>query len=150
MINTVVRRCFIAIRQLPTRCRCPLCDASEYCGENAWEERIKHLAGHFERAKRTGATEAWPLKSWRGDRELSDWLRQEGLVERAAGGRWRLGDGKPQGHGYYLIDTVMWGRVYFETKGLFCWCSKRICATQWFVQSNTALELREISRIVNA
>ena len=96
VLDTLVARCFVTIRALPTRCRCPLCDVHpEFRGDGAWDERMEHLAGHFERNKRA-SVKPLPADCWREDRELSEWLLQEGLVERAPAGKWRIGDGKPK------------------------------------------------------
>jgi hypothetical protein len=90
-VHYLVGRCFLPLREAPTRCGCPLCDA-RFEGEAAWETRIDHLAAHWENERRTGCRPTRPAQ-WRRDVHLEEYLVEEGLIETEAGGRWRIGRG---------------------------------------------------------
>ncbi|KFH44717.1 hypothetical protein ACRE_044670 [Hapsidospora chrysogenum ATCC 11550] len=79
------RRC-----ELPRHMHCPAIDCSEqFVGENAWNERMEHVARHLERA---AAGKEYPVQfGGAGDPSLTDWAESPGVdvVRRVAGG-WEL------------------------------------------------------------
>ncbi|KAL4874025.1 hypothetical protein BDV12DRAFT_1266 [Aspergillus spectabilis] len=79
----VWKRCWRQLRTPPTLSRCGFC-AQEFRGENAWKERMEHVARHLEKADPGPEVEDVPLR---------EWAVEKGVVrfEREKGGWWLVG-----------------------------------------------------------
>jgi hypothetical protein len=90
--------CWLQLRNLPQSCTCPICNSKEFHGANAWEERMEHMAGHFERIRRGSnvVDNKHKPNQWQEDVKLRTYLEEEGLIERDSIGAWKLGDGTPK------------------------------------------------------
>jgi hypothetical protein len=90
-------KCWVQLRKLPQRCICPICNSKEFHGNNAWNDRMEHMATHFECIQRSGSGSGSDNKhkppQWRDDEALRDYLDGEGLISMDGNGAWRLGDG---------------------------------------------------------
>ncbi|KAL5338914.1 hypothetical protein BJX70DRAFT_185195 [Aspergillus crustosus] len=76
-------RCWTELRRPPTRSRCGFC-AQEFRGEDAWKERMEHVARHLEKADPGPEVEDVPLREWAVENGV---LR----FERERGGWWLVG-----------------------------------------------------------
>jgi len=89
------QRCYRQLRTSPPRSSCLFCPRV-FHGEGSWEERMEHVGAHFERERKSNASNkvASP-ESWKEDPILRDWLLQEGLIEHDDPTGWRIGSGNP-------------------------------------------------------
>lgn len=85
--------CWIQLRELPQSCICPICNNKDFQGPTAWDDRMEHMAGHFQKVRgisdNTDSISCEP-QYWKDDIELQDYLEQEGLISRDASGAWKF------------------------------------------------------------
>ncbi|KAL3430083.1 hypothetical protein BDV09DRAFT_200004 [Aspergillus tetrazonus] len=62
-LEAVVKRCWHQLREPPTLSHCGFCDM-EFCGINAWKERMEHVARHYEKRDPGPEKEDLPLRDW--------------------------------------------------------------------------------------
>ncbi|KAF2662961.1 hypothetical protein K491DRAFT_553482, partial [Lophiostoma macrostomum CBS 122681] len=85
------KRCYQNYRQTPPKSSCLFCE-KDYAGHTSWDERMEHVGRHLEKENKGTILD---ITAWREDKELEQWLVQEGLIARDRDGHWNLGDGKP-------------------------------------------------------
>ena len=85
-LECAAKRCLMDIRSPPPYSVCGFCNSEQetvFQGMGSWEARMEHVGRHLE----SGHGEK---QQWREDVQLRGWMLQEGLVEKAADGQWRL------------------------------------------------------------
>ncbi|KAL2860918.1 putative C2H2 finger domain protein [Aspergillus lucknowensis] len=78
-LEKVSKRCWKQLRFPPTFNRCGFC-AMEFHGQDAWKERMEHVARHFEKADPGPQEEDVPLR---------EWAAEQGII-RFVNGAWKL------------------------------------------------------------
>jgi hypothetical protein len=78
-LEAVVKRCWHQLREPPTLSYCGFCDM-EFCGANAWKERMEHVARHYEKRDPGPEKEDLPLR---------EWAEENGIVS-CVNGEWKL------------------------------------------------------------
>jgi len=84
--------------KLPEAMECPAPNCSaEFTGTEAWDQRMEHVARHLDRA----SLQQEPDVEFGGENDvcLTGWAGREdvGIIERVAGGGWKLAVGCGQG-----------------------------------------------------
>jgi hypothetical protein len=102
-ISRHVERCYIALRTNPGRSKCLFCTET-YVGEESWDNRLEHIAGHLGRHGKDN--DIRPIASWQLDSELQTWLQQEGIIDHN-GQDWMIGDGQPLGSSSKCQDSYV-------------------------------------------
>lgn len=85
-LERAAKRCLMDIRSPPPCSVCGFCNSEQetvFQGIGSWEARMEHVGRHLE----SGHGEK---QQWREDVQLREWMLQEGLIEKAADGQWRL------------------------------------------------------------
>ncbi|SMY26862.1 unnamed protein product [Zymoseptoria tritici ST99CH_1A5] len=89
VLHEAASRCYVKLRTPPPNSRCLFCD-DEFHGSGSWEQRIEHISGHLEAAKKERRGVGNP-SNWKSDEAAHNWLVAEGLVV-ARGQTWVLAD----------------------------------------------------------
>ncbi|KAF2682426.1 hypothetical protein K458DRAFT_444096 [Lentithecium fluviatile CBS 122367] len=95
--------CFQTLRSTPQRSQCLFCH-ERFEGPTSWENRMEHIGRHLEKDRKDGF-KLGNVESWIVDKELEQWLLDEGIIAVDQGGRWKLGDGKPRRTAYAEMDN---------------------------------------------
>jgi len=85
-LECAAKRCLMDIRSPPPSSVCGFCSSEPetvFQGTGSWEARMEHVGRHLE----SGHGEK---QQWREDVQLREWMLQEGLIEKAEEGGWRL------------------------------------------------------------
>lgn len=86
------KRCYQVLRETPPQSACLFCD-KRFIGPTSWEERMEHVGRHLEKDRKTVSLD---VTTWNEDKELEQWLLEEGLIAHDRNGGWKIGDGKPR------------------------------------------------------
>lgn len=88
------KRCFQALREAPARSSCLYCHET-FTGRSSWENRMEHIGRHLEKDRKVGSG-IGHVATWNIDKELEQWLLNEGIIVFDKVGNWRFGDGRPR------------------------------------------------------
>ena len=58
---------------------------------------MEHVGRHLEKDRKAGGV-SLDVATWNEDKDLEQWLLDEGLIARDRSGEWKIGDGKPRRH----------------------------------------------------
>jgi hypothetical protein len=85
-------RCYQILRSTPTQSSCLFCDRA-FTGPNSWEERMEHVGRHLEKDRQKISLHC---ADWNTDKDLEQYLLNEGLIEQERSGEFKIGNGKPR------------------------------------------------------
>ncbi|SMQ46845.1 unnamed protein product [Zymoseptoria tritici ST99CH_1A5] len=89
VLHEAASRCYVELRTPPEHSRCLFCD-DEFHGSGSWEQRMEHISGHLEAAKKERSGAGNP-SNWKTDEAVHNWLVAEGLIV-VRGQTWVLAD----------------------------------------------------------
>lgn len=91
-VRALQASCMRVKRLPPRKLACPVqtCDGGMFEGHNCWDERMEHVGKHLEKAALASETAKFEVRQ-EDDELLVDWALTEHIVERTAGGGFRLG-----------------------------------------------------------
>jgi len=88
-------RCYLILRVNPADSTCLFIGCKQtFHGEGSWEERMEHVGSHMEKDRKANKSVV-PCEEWHEDRDLRDYLEDEGLIQYD-NGRWTIGTGFPR------------------------------------------------------
>lgn len=88
VVQDAAKRCYRIERSPPEQSSCIFCE-KQFQGRGSWDERMEHVGGHFETAKKQNDASKIDRDNWRVDIEAEGWMIQQGILERNGNG-WTL------------------------------------------------------------
>lgn len=80
-LQDAAKRCYRIERSPPEQSCCIFCE-KQFHGRGSWDERMEHIGGHFETAKKENDASKVDRVNWRIDNEAEQWMIRERIVER--------------------------------------------------------------------
>ena len=88
VLQEAAKRCYRIERSPPEQSCCIFCE-KQFQGRGSWDERMEHVGGHFETAKKGNDASKTNFVNWRVDSEAEQWMIRERILERTDHG-WTL------------------------------------------------------------